>query len=172
VSELNVNIITESCYNLMAMVDLSKNERGSISLDGKAKSLQQRWFGMKKSMTVSSDGNDEGGIDSCECVRYLERNSLISLKCKRGRFESIEMYRVLGLFTKYYNKWFIATEEKIVWDKRSKQVKVLARMVKRQGAAYEEVKLEENGNLGPKSIFCMKLMSEILSVDESVLKEY
>ena len=44
-------------------------------------------------------------------------------------------------------------------------------MVKRQGAAFEEVKLEAGGTFGPKSIFCMRTMNEIMGVD-SVLIDY
>ena len=50
-------------------------------------------------------------------------------------------------------------------------VKVQGRMVKRQGAAFEEVKLEAGGTFGPKLIFCTRTMNEIIGVD-SVLEDY
>ena len=59
------------------------------------------------------------------------------LKCKRGRAKTVEYYRVLAIFMKYYNKWYPAVEDKILWmqdfSKLRKDVRILARMMKKQG---------------------------------------
>ena len=39
----------------------------------------------------------------------------------------------------------------------------------RQGAAFEEVTLEVGGTFGPKSIFCMRTMNEIMGVEFTLI---
>ena len=43
-------------------------------------------------------------------------------------------------------------------------------MLKRQGAAFEEVKLEVGGSFDPKSIFCMRTMNGIMRVDSLLVE--
>ena len=44
---------------------------------------------------------------------YIQRDNLIELPCTRDRTQaSTEKYRVLAILTKYYNKWFVAIEDK------------------------------------------------------------
>ncbi len=100
----------------------------------------------------------------------IQRDSLVTMKCKRGQHESIAKYQVCNVHQNY-NKWFIAPEGKFLWDKTSKNVWLLRRMVKKHRSAYEEVRLERNGSFRPTSIFCMILMCEVLNV-ESVLEDY
>ena len=38
---------------------------------------------------------------------YIERSTLITLKCKHVQTTSTDYYRVLALFNKYYNKWLV-----------------------------------------------------------------
>ena len=79
---------------------------------------------------------------------------------------------MFAIFTKYHNKWYVATDGAEFEFKRDcKTVKVLGRMGKRQGAAFEEVKLEAGGSFGPKAIFYRRTMNEIMGVD-SVLIDY
>ena len=37
---------------------------------------------------------------------YIEYGSIVTINCKQGETESIEYYRVLGIFSKYYNNFF------------------------------------------------------------------
>ena len=61
---------------------------------------------------------------------FIERDSLISLHCKRGDTTAIENYRVLCRFTKHYNKWYICIDDaKFVWKRDSKSVPFLVRMI-------------------------------------------
>jgi hypothetical protein len=62
-------------------------------------------------------------------------------------------------------------QTKFEFKRDCKAVKVLGRMVKRQGAAFEEVKLEAGGSFGPKAIFYTRTMNGIMGVD-SVLIDY
>ena len=45
-----------------------------------------------------------GNAASNDAPLCIQRDSLIQVKCKRGNAESVENYRVLGLFSKYYDK--------------------------------------------------------------------
>jgi hypothetical protein len=83
------------CYELMNMMELGKFEKGSIFSDSKAKSLRQRWFSSKNTTELSSGDVTQTG-DSEES--FVQCNSLIKSRCKRGKHESIKHYRVLANF--------------------------------------------------------------------------
>ena len=56
------------------------------------------------------------------------------MKCQRGKNVSIQLYRVLAVFSKHYNKWFTHWDsDTILFEKGSKKIKILARMVVRDG---------------------------------------
>ena len=75
-----------------------------MSLNGGFKSLLSRWFGEKKKNKEEVDG----GKDSDD---FIERDTLIKLSLKKGGQVSSQYYRVLGIFNKYYNKWFVEFEK-------------------------------------------------------------
>ncbi len=58
---------------------------------------------------------------------------------------------------------------KFVWNKKSNNVHFLVRMMKKSGSSYEEVKLEKNGLYGPRCIFRICSMSDILGVVTSLV---
>jgi hypothetical protein len=91
----------------MSGMELGKFEKGSIFSDSKAKSLRQRWFSSKNTTELSSGDVTQTG-DSEES--FVQCNSLIKSRCKRGKHESIKHYRVLAIFKKYYNKHYVATD--------------------------------------------------------------
>ena len=62
----------------------------------------------------------------------------------------VRNYRVLGIFSKHYNKWFVEFEQKqfvfnlqsMTWKTDPKKYKLLARMIKlTEQSRYEEVEL-------------------------------
>ncbi len=78
---------------------------------------------------------------------------------------------MLAFFTKFYNKWYLATEDKFVWtnNKTSVQnVRVLARLVKKVGSSYEEVQLEADGNWGPQQVYCIRHFTDIVKVENQL----
>ncbi len=78
----------------------------------------------------------------------------------------MEYYRVLAFFSKHYNKWFLHwDEDKVLFDKSSKKFKVLATMVKKEGSSWVDVDLVKGGNWSPKSVFSIKSMCDIISVE-------
>ena len=165
----DISSMGRQALSIMELMHLGKIEKGSLLPDGKFKSLNGRWFGTKKKRGKSGDGNEatEGSDD-----KYIERDSLIKMKCERGKSSvSIEYYRVLAIFSKHYNKWFIDWDsDKFLFVQGSKKYKVLARMMQKDGDEMKEVELEKDGHWGPRSVYCIKHMSEIVSV-ESELNE-
>jgi len=155
---------------IMELMQLGKVEKGSLLPDGKFTSLNARWFGAKKKKKNDSQ-NDSASTDASGT--YIERNSIVTMKCKQGRTESVESYRVLAIFSKHYNKWYIEWDsDRVEFQKGSTKYKILARMVQKVGGSgqYEEVELEKDGPWGPRAVYCLKHMSAIESV-ETALEE-
>ena len=78
--------------------------------------------------------------------------------CKRGSAETVECYRVLALFTKYYYKWFISIEDEFSWVNNSSNksnVKVLVRLMTRKSGAFSDVQLEKDGYWGTQLVFIL-----------------
>ena len=149
------------------LLQLGKIEKGSASMDGRFKSLISRWFGDKKK---KKDEDDEGK----ECQYFIERDTLIKLSVKKGGQVMVRNYRVLGIFSKHYNKWFPEFEEKQVvfspqsttWGTYSKKFKLLARMMKlTEQSDYEEVELKTDGEWSPKAVFRIVSLADVLSVE-------
>ena len=82
-----------------------------MSLDGGIKSLLSRWFVEKKKKKEEDDGGKESD-------NFIERDTLIKLSLKKGGQVSSQYSRVLGIFNKYYNKWFVESEK----DKKSHSI--------------------------------------------------
>ncbi len=100
------------CRSGIGFLDGSK-VKGSISSDTKRKSLQGRWFGSKK---MTDKGNAQAG-------KFIERNVRVKLQMKEmtgsgAAVEDIVNYRVLGVFTKSYNKWMLCDIGRQAWNKR------------------------------------------------------
>ena len=149
------------------LLQLGKIEKGSASMDGRFKSLISRWFGDKKKK------KDEEAEDK-ECQYFIERDTLIKLSVKKGGQVMVRNYRVLGIFSKHYNKWFPEFEEKQVvfspqsttWGTYSKKFKLLARMMKlTEQSDYEEVELKTDGEWSPKAVFRVVSLADVLSVE-------
>ena len=154
------------------LLQLGKIEKGSASMDGRFKSLISRWFGDKKK---KKDEDDEGK----ECQYFIERDTLIKLSVKKGGQVMVRNYRVLGIFSKHYNKWFPEFEEKQVvfspqsttWGTYSKKFKLLARMMKlTEQSDYEEVELRKDGKWSPKTVFRVVSLTDGLSDEETKLE--
>ena len=96
---------------------------------------------------------------------YIEYVSIVTINCKQGETESIEYYRVLGIFSKYYNNlFFYIGSNKIIWNKYFKKYKVLARLIQKDNTEYKKFQLEKDGYSGPKYMFYIKHICEILTL--------
>ena len=73
---------------------------------------------------------------------------------KKGEQTIVRNYRVLGIFSKHYNKWFVEFEQKQVvfdpqsktWKRYSKKYKLLARMMKMTEQSDYEERVESKGS--------------------------
>ena len=102
----------------------------------------------------------------------IERDTLILLKCRRGTTDTVEHYRVLCPFTKYYNKWYAVggvDKMKLVWKKGSNIVHFVVRMMRERGTSYEKMELKKNGEFRSRYIFRMRSMDEILDVKSKLV---
>jgi hypothetical protein len=118
----SISDIGDCAMRVMEYAQLGKIEKGSVSSEGKFKSLHGRWFNAKKSTTL------KGADEKIPCTgQFIQRNSLITLNAKRGKTVSVEYYRVLGIFSKHYNKWYLHwDEEKVPFVFGSKKFNVMA----------------------------------------------
>jgi hypothetical protein len=115
-----------------------------------------------------NDGDQGNEFEEVELS--IERDMLIQLHCKRGETVTVENDRVLCPFAKYYNKWYICVDtKKFAWNNELKNIRFLARMMKKLGSSYKEVKVEKDGDYGPRCIFGICSMNEILSVVSSLV---
>ena len=163
--------VVQHAHKLMGCLNLGKREADSLTMETKSKSRNERWFTSKEKSSSGQDGGTVPEDTSADNNTYIRRDSLIKLNCKRGKVETVEYYRVLAIFKKFYNKWYPSPEDKLIWTqdqtKLRTDVRVLARMMKRQGSgnSYQEVNLTKEGDFGPKHVFCVVGLKEVLSVE-------
>jgi hypothetical protein len=151
--------IGDCVMRVMEFSQLGKIEKGLVSGEGKDMSLHGRWFNAKKQAEAKANenGGDAGG-------QLIQRDRLIRLKAKCGKSKSIEYYRVLAIFSKRYNKWYLHwDEEKVGYIIGSMKFKVMARMVVRQNNRFKEVDLVAGGDWSPKNVYALRYFSDILS---------
>ena len=168
--------ISECVLKTMQLLELGRLEgdKGSSGFDTKTKSFQQRWFRMKaeKSLEKTDSTDHEARAVGEDGEVFIERDSLITLTCKRGKTSSVESYRVLALFTKHYKKWYPSYDpQRFMWKKNSTNVRCLVRMMAKHGLSWKDVELETNGDFGPSCIFCVCTMNEILSVESKLVED-
>ena len=110
---------------------MGKIEKEPASMAGAVRSLLSRWFGDKKKKKEDDEGKDSGD--------FIEQDTLIKLSVKKEGQTIVRNYRVLGIFSKHYNKWFVEfdTRKQVVfnpqsttWKTYSKKYKLLTRMTK------------------------------------------
>ena len=163
-----VDVLLQSAQ-LMDMLMLGC-DKGSITMDHKFKSRTERWFTAKMTLDKNLDSatNDE------QKHLVLRRDSIIELHVRKGGQEHVLEYRALSFFTKYYNKWFVSIESEFPWvnDKVFKKPKgrVLARLVKRSGAVYQEVKSETGGEWAPQHVFRSVPFDAIIRVGNDLVE--
>ena len=92
------------CASAAIEASYDKVERGSTSRERKAKSLFGRWTEGKNNPVDNEGGAIGNGI-------LITRDTVVSSEIKLGRGKNSPKttveYRVLGLYDKYYNKWFM-----------------------------------------------------------------
>ena len=102
----------------------------------------------------------------------IKRDSLVRLNCKRGKAMSPEYYRVLGFFSKYYNKWWVTEENQFSWTSGSssnKNNRILGRLMKKVGSSYREVELKAGGDWAPHQVYRMVPFDEIVCIENELV---
>ena len=60
-------------------------------------------------------------VGSIPDTKIIQRNTHVKVEISEGRgasaMKAVEDYRVLGIYTKTYNKWFVCEEGKQSWKK-------------------------------------------------------
>ena len=65
---------------------------------------------------------------------YIERKIIIKMKFQQVKYDSIEYYRLIVIFNKYYNKWFINMDSrKNLCGKYSKKFKIIEGLMDKDG---------------------------------------
>ena len=100
----------------------------------------------------------------------VARDTLVEFMCKSGGREKNEKYQVLGIFCKYYNKWFVSLQEIIGWgennpEEKLKKTLVMARLMDKSGSSVKEFKMEKGGKWGPHNVYFVKGIDEVLGVE-------
>jgi hypothetical protein len=164
----SVDVLLQSA-KLMDMLTLGC-DKGSITMDHKFKSRTERWFTATRNLAKNWDSSTNHEWTHL----VLRRDSIIELHLRKGGQEQVLEYRALAFFTKYYNKWFVSIESEFPWvnDKAFTKPKgrVLARLVKRSGAVYQEVKLETGGEWAPQHVFRSVPFDAILRVGNDLVE--
>ena len=101
---------------LVDRLDLNNIDQGFVTKTTKLNHWNSGGFQPKGNSNTNSVKYEKSYIDI-----FIDRYSLIQMRCKWVRRESVEYYRFLSLFKKYYNKWYISEEEKVKWINCSKQ---------------------------------------------------
>ena len=105
-----------------------KSAAGSVSFLRKAKSLVQRWLAK-----LESGGNEDS--DSTTTDTRIERDVILMVNAKMGSGASAvnvaSYYRVVNVFEKYYNKWFMSMVPFKLWKKEPKSYKIKIRMLRK-----------------------------------------
>ena len=124
---------------LMNMLTLSC-DKGSITIEHKYKSRSECWFMAKKSLSYSNIDEPQPN----QSLATLRHDRIIQLCVRRGGHERVVEYRALAFFIKFYNKWFISMPTEFQWQIGNvlaiPKGRVSARLVKKSGATYIEVK--------------------------------
>lgn len=154
----------------MEPLDLGKLDKGAVTLEGKYKSLRERWF--KAKVPVGCDDNNSTPSTTIHSTRRIQRNSLVTVNCKnKGGGVTQRQYRVLAFFGKYYNKWFMNgydNPDNHPWSSTNSTggVRVLLHLVSKVGvSSYQEKTVEKDGEFGPSDIYCIRPINDIHSVE-------
>ena len=111
----------------MRCLHATNKARGSVNSDRKKNSLLGRWLTYKNKLSE----NDAMSSDT-----VIERNVHLKVEMKEKRdgqapLSDLVDYRVLALYTKTYNKWYLCEKGSQAWSKSTgpKKYRVLLQMI-------------------------------------------
>ena len=145
-NELSVqvsDVLIRELHSGMESLCMKPRERGSITSTLKFNSLQGRWF--CKAKAVNAEEITPLGLQpATDQEKYVfERDLLLKLPSIDRKSKAWYFYRVMGVFKKYCNKWFLHPDGKVTVKKKEAEYNVvfLVSMVQRDPVThnYESV---------------------------------
>ncbi len=139
---MQVEDIGHAALKLIEMLQLGKLDKGAV-FDAKYKMLIGCWFSAKKTSTEMVSGDTNGGKIVDGSV-YICQDTIITLDAVNRDKAVVEYYRVLGLYNKHCNKWYMEVADEVLWDhnkpKAMKAWRIMASMLRRVGTeGFEDV---------------------------------
>ena len=90
--------------------------QGAIGRERKAKDLRQRWM-------IKSASNAKSVKPTTKTRDIIERDTILNVRVKIGRGAAAKEFeypfRVLGIYDKYYNKWYLGKVPSKLWPRNS-----------------------------------------------------
>ena len=116
--------VASACEGAMNALVLKRRESGAVGSEQKCKSLQVRWMENNNEKEISGDAGEEN------LNMELRRGRLIKIRVGKEDDRRECCFRILGQYTKTYNKWY-PDDKCQAWAKNTGKGKyrVLARMV-------------------------------------------
>ena len=113
--------LSSKVLQAISCIEGGKAGAGAVSFARKAKSLVQRW--LAKSVYAISMATDEDALNNNDII--TERDTILLINIKLGRGASAVnvgcLFRVMEVYEKYYNKWFMSKAPFKKWKKEPKQ---------------------------------------------------
>ena len=94
--------ISEDLMNSMLLIESSYDSKGSTSFIQKHKSLNRRWMISLANPSMEAIVRSNNGY-------ILERDVIIEIET--NPHSTKKFYRILGVYTKFYNKWYLMTKK-------------------------------------------------------------
>ena len=160
-SLVNIDDLIPAFERGMENLQQGKKDKGSFTQDQKTQTLQGRWCSKRKSALEDVSDDDT----------FIARNVHVTIKVSEKGLNQVVDFRVLGIYTKHYNKWYLCEHGRQPWSKeKAGNYKVYARMVSHDPTFgnYKAVSPIESPHWSKKSI-CVLCDSTMI---ESVLGEF
>ena len=146
-----------------AVERLQVKKSGSTNPATKHRSLWERWTWSE------NNGATEVGETG---DRIVKRNVRVRIEVKEGRgsneVKAVEDFRVLAVYTKTYNKWYLCEKGEQRWNPAIKKgtFRVLVRMIlfDHSNGKFKDVKPAESMKWGKRSVFVLADASSIKDV--------
>jgi hypothetical protein len=110
------------------------------------------------------------GVESGAAGITIRRGSIVISEAEnRDKVKSLQHYRVLGIFNKHQNKWYMEPADEVHWAhtaiKPKKGWRIMVSMVRKVGTEdYEDVRADVIGEWMHSAVYCIKHVGDIKGV--------
>ena len=96
---------------------------------------------------------------------FIRCESIITMKFHQGKSYPIGYYRMLHIFSKYYKNWFVQMKVTKLFERNIvRSIRFFSRLMHKGGVEFKEVELEKYGHWGPRDVFFINHICEVVSV--------